>query len=304
MSQPDPNAELDRIQRWMQSVITHPLGVEPGIDSPAAHQQIPVTVESVEQVINRSRALSSVERLSVYANAYYARLLECLRDSYPLLVKSIGQEAFDEFAFRYLQSYPSQSYTLNVLGARFADYLESTRPQDDHSSDLPAGWADFVIDLARFEWTVTEVFDGPGTEETGILTPEDLSQVQPAAWPEALLIPAPCLRLCQFRFPLGPYVTALRRGEQPPPPPAAESFMAVTRVDYRVQRYELDPVAYVLLAALAAGEPVGEAVARAAQRAASGDSEVASDDELAARLHDWFRTWARDGFFIAVQSAD
>ena len=98
---PQPiSADLDRIQRWMQAVITHPLGVQRGIDSSAAREQIPVKVQNVEDVISRSQALTSVERLNVYANAYYARLFECLRDSYPLLVKLLGQEVFDEFAFR------------------------------------------------------------------------------------------------------------------------------------------------------------------------------------------------------------
>ena len=76
----------------------------------------------------RSKRRTSVERLEVYANAYYARLLECLRDEFPALLHAVGEEVFDGLAFGYLQAYPSTSYTLSNLSRNFARFLEETRP--------------------------------------------------------------------------------------------------------------------------------------------------------------------------------
>ena len=46
--------QLDQIQRWMQTVISAPGGVESGIASEAAQREIPLTDDQLESVITRS----------------------------------------------------------------------------------------------------------------------------------------------------------------------------------------------------------------------------------------------------------
>src|SRR5690348_9320961 len=115
-SSPQPPAPspqpLGPVPRWMQAVIMHPDGFDAGLASEAARQHLDVAPEDVEKVVTRSISQTSVERLSIYANAYYARLLECLGEEFPVLKQTLGEETFDAFAFDYLQQYPSQSYTL------------------------------------------------------------------------------------------------------------------------------------------------------------------------------------------------
>src|SRR5579862_7702349 len=134
---------LDQIQRWMQAVITHPDGVEAGIDSDAARTEVDVTSDRVEEMIEPSQRRTGIERLEVYANAYYARLLECLREEFPALLHAVGEEVFDGLTFGYLQAYPSTSYTLAELSGRFPRFLEETRPQDEEDGDGPS-WPDFM----------------------------------------------------------------------------------------------------------------------------------------------------------------
>ena len=154
---PDQPRNLDVIQRWMQAVITHPMGVEAGADSDEATSEIDAGSLRLDQVIHPSSRLGVSDRIRVYADAYYGRLIECLANEFPILAHAVGEETFNEFAFEYLQQYPSQSYTLNVLGSRFADFLERTRPDRD-ADDLaenpneqpPVDWPDFMIGLATF----------------------------------------------------------------------------------------------------------------------------------------------------------
>src|SRR5580704_19185826 len=160
---------LDQIQRWLQAVIMHPDGVEAGIESPEARSEIDVTPDRIEQVVDPSKRRTSVERIEVYANAYYARLLECLRDEFPALLHAVGEEVFDGLAFGYLQSYPSRSYTLSELSRQFAQYLEETRPRDDDDANGSPSWPDFMIDLARLERCYSEVFDGPAAARLSLL---------------------------------------------------------------------------------------------------------------------------------------
>jgi hypothetical protein len=299
---PWPLAPFDIVQRWMQAVIMHPEGVDAGLASDSARQHLDVAPEDVEQVIARSEAQTSVERLSIYANAYYARLLECLGEEFPVLKRTLGEETFDAFAMDYLQHYPSRSYTLGKLGESFMRYLAESRPakaDGDESAEadggeLPADWPNFLIDLATLEWTFSQVFDGPGIEGQTLLTSEQLQAIDAEQWPSARLEVVPCLKLLALRFPVNAFYTAMRRGEEPTLPGPAASWLAITRRDFIVRRHELTERQYELLSALAAGDTIGAAIERAA-RAPGGDIE-----QFVVELGDWFRDWAAADFFQRV----
>lgn len=187
-AKPDPvKHELVQIQRWMQSVIMHPGGVIAGLDSAESRQHIDVAPADVASVIAPSQAQSSVDRLAIYARAYYARLVECLQAEFPVMVTALGEELFNEFAFAYLQMYPSRSYTLDHLGRDFAAYLVETRRESGGETD---SWLDFLADLARVEWNIAEVFDGPGVENQPLLEVDQLLSVPADRWPAARLIAA------------------------------------------------------------------------------------------------------------------
>ncbi len=288
-----PARDLGQIQRWMQTVIMHPIGVEEGVASSEAQQVIEVGIGEVEQVVTRSRELTALERLGIYGTAYYARLLECLRGEFPVLLHALGQEVFDAFAIGYLQRYPSRSYTLCQLGANFARYLEETRPESEVEEGT-ISWPDFLIDLARLEWNFSEVFDGPGTEGEPLLDPARLQALPPDQWLDARLECVCCLRLLELRFPVQRYLLAVRRGQEPELPDPAETFLAVSRRQFVVRHYELSRPAYELLKALLAGDTISDSIVRAAEWA---DPE---DDRLAGNLQKWFHDWAAEGLFRSV----
>ena len=290
--------ELSQMQRWMQSVIMHPEGVTEGVASEAARRCLDVRPEEIERVVTRSRAQTALERLAIYGTAYYARLLECLRGEFPTLIHALGEELFDVFAVGYLEKHPSRSYTLARLADDFPRYLAETRPGGDEGDDSLPGWPDFLIDLAALDWTYNDVFDGPGVEGERLLEAGQLSALPGERWPDARLVPVPCLRLLALRFPVHDYYATVRDGQDPVPPQPAETFLAVTRRDYVVRPHALSAEEYGVLAALAAGQSVGQAIGLAA-RAAGSDL-----DRLASKLRGWFQGWAANGFFRAVESAD
>jgi hypothetical protein len=282
---------LKKLQQWMQAVITHPAGVEAGLSTTEAQSHIATSSSDVETIIEPSRRQSSIERLEVYANAYYARLIECLQAEFPIFRQTVGDELFSEFAVDYLRRYPSQSYTLGELGARFVSFLTDTRPATPDAAD----WSDFLIDLARLERTLSEVFDGPGCETKPPLNHEEILAIDPERWPKVRLTTVPCLRLLSLRFPLNDYYTAIKSGGEAPLPQAADSWLAITRRNYVVRRYSLTRPQFILLTELQRGKTVGEAIAAAAT-AYSGDV-----DQLAADLRDWFRTWSAAPMFESAQ---
>jgi hypothetical protein len=284
----------------MQTVIMHPEGVENGMASDDAQAFIAVEAGGCEAVIGRSRQLTSIERLSIYQNAYFARLIECMRSIYPMLRRTIGDDAFDALAVGYLQTCPSRSYTLDRLGDEFPQFLDQTRPDRDETGEPSEEWPDFLRELAELEWAIGKVFDGPGIEHQPTLSAEQLSAVDPSEWFNIRLTPAGCLRTMAFRFPVNDYFTALRElspDTEPPAFPSAESsWLALSRRDFIVRRHALEYRQYDLLTSLIDGCTIGEAIERVAV-------EPSVDlDELALQLGDWFRTWTAAGFFVSISS--
>jgi hypothetical protein len=286
--------DLRQIQRWMQSVIMHPRGVAEGAASADARAHLGVGPAGVEDIVTRSRTLSAEERLGIYHSAYHARLLECLREEFPVMVQTLGAEVFDVFAVGYLQRYPSRSYTLNRLADDFPRYLAETRPEAAEDDGPFPTMPDFLIDLATLEWTIGDVFDGPGVEGERLLDAAQLLAVPAERRPDVRLRPVPCLRLLGLRHPVQEYYTAVRSDQEPAAPAPADTFLAVTRRDYVVCHYTLSPMEYETLGVLVAGETLGGAVASAAEKAG------AEHGDLAGLVRHWFEGWAARGFFRSV----
>ncbi len=282
---------LEQIQRWMQSVITHRGGVTEGVGSPEARRHLDVTLEDLESVIRRSRSLSSADRLEIYVNGYYARLMECLDEEFAVTRYSLGDELFGAVAFGYLQSYPSRSYTLGQLGASFPRYLAESRL---HAGAAPenAGpnWPDFVIELATLERSLYEVYDGPGMEHGGRLNPAELGNTPPAAWSQLRLTLAPCLRLHRFDHPVHEYWADRKDGGEPAPCGPRSTKLAINRRDYVVEQCELADAEFELLSEIARGASLSEAIAAALASAAEG---ALVESQIGA----WFARWAGDGYF-------
>lgn len=290
---------LATLQRWMQTVITHPDGVTDGARSPAAQAEIALPDGDVERVVRPSATQTGVERLHVYANAYIARLLECLREEFPATSQAIGVEAFDGLAFEYLQHYPSESYTLSDLGANFPRFLAETRPPNEDDDGGP-DWADFLIDLARLERTYSELFDGPGVESTPPIDFDELLRIPTSEWGSIRFEPAPCLRLESFRFPVHEFASAVRNQREDEELPAidpAPTWLAVSRLNYRVRRWTLTETQYRLLSRLADGDSLQTALEFAFCDATE------DDNALAGSLREWFAEWSSAKLFTTA-SAD
>jgi hypothetical protein len=274
-------ASLDRVQRWMQSVVVHPGSVDDGVAGPDAVEQIPA--ERVSEVILPSATLTPVERVGIYHSMYLLRMEEALESDYPGLQHFLGYRGFRELVEAYVQTFPSRSYTLNRLGDHLPEFVKTA-----------AGLSrrEFCHDLARLELLVTEAFDAP---ETPCLSPDDIAAVAPEAWERARLAPISAFRMGAFRYPVSSYLDSLRGDDHDHPKPRQkDSWVAAFRHDYRVRRVVLTRPAFDLLSDLVAGQTLGEAVTAAMRR---GSRRGPKEDEL----FRWFRDWMSGGMFQSVR---
>lgn len=278
---------LERLQRWMQAVITHPGGIGPGAASEAARDSFDVDPDRLEEVVAPSSRLSSAERLALYGHAYHLRLLECFQAMFPGLVAALGQNLFNRFALDYLQRHPPGGYTLNRLADAFPGHLAETRPGAGAPPDEREAWPDFIIDLATLELAFQKVYDGPGVEGRTLPGPRDVLAIPADRLSEVRPVPVPCLRLHAFRYPVHAYWLAVREGGEPDLPAPAASFAAMTRRDFRVVLHEVSREAYELLGALDGERSMAEALDRAGQT-------------LTPAARDGLADWAGKGFFERI----
>lgn len=225
---------LAQVQGWMQSALTGQ-----GAQAQAA---------GPEHLVNASSRLTAARHLSIYRQSYVARLRECMKNQFSALAYALGEELFQMFADQYLDACPSGSYTLNDLGGRFPDFLEETRP--DAGQEERESWIDFIIQLARFEYTLSLIFDERSDEEAN-----------PAAesTPDEKLKLTPVLRLFYHRYPVCRYYLDVTRNKKPELPFEEDSYCVVTRNNYRLSLLEIKPAQYHFLERLAGGDSVAKA---------------------------------------------
>jgi hypothetical protein len=267
--------ELSRTQRWMQAVILHPGSAAEALASDEAKREIPV--EHFPEIVTPSRTLTSTERIDVYRDMYLLRLREALRTDYPLLLHFLGEERFYALADDYVHAYPSRSYTLNRLGDHLPEFIRT---------QAKVARRGLLYDLARLELAMTEAFDA---EEAAVMSPLEVESLPEEAWETLRLQPVPALRVLEFSYPVNAYAQAVRDEKPVPPLRKKVAFAAVCRKDYGVVRLELPRAAFLLLQALAAGTPVGEAIDNPALR------RVKETD-----LFGWFSQWVAAGMFRSI----
>lgn len=275
--------ELDRLQRWMQEVITHPEGVVPGLGSRAARKYAKVDENSVESVVAPSKQLTSVERLQIYANQFHWRLIDVLAADFPTVHRVVGPEAFYDLVVDYLARHPPTSYSLAPLGAAFPRFLL------EEANDLPH--REFLFDVAVLERTMEELFD---VEEAKPIGADALAGVPAERWPGLRLTPIPGFRLLAQKHPVNAFVRAAREERHLDVPAPEDSWLVVFRRDFTVWRSVLTREQHALLGALAEGKTLVESL-EAAVSVPGADAEA-----VASKVQAWFREWAGDGLFAAV----
>ncbi len=203
-----------------------------------------------ERLLDRE-GFSAAAGLAIYRRAFLARIAGAMRAQFPALCHALGENLFNEFACEFVRDRPPQSYTLHDLGRRFADYLEAQRPDRDGDPGQREAWIDFMVDLARFEYRVFELYDAPGAEG------------RPLAGPDAAdgrLRLQPAVALARHGFNVAPYYHAVRRKQTPPAPVERENFLVLVRTDYIVRTITLRAWEFTILNSMAQGLTLAEAI--------------------------------------------
>jgi hypothetical protein len=131
-------------------------------------------------------------RIQVYAEAYFSRLRDALRQDFPISARLLGADLFSLLVRDYVRAFPSDHPSIRYLGRALSGFIDRRLRE---SSGLPP----YLGDLARLEWAMNDVFDAEDADPIGA---EDLGQIAPERWPELRFAPIPALILLESKWPL------------------------------------------------------------------------------------------------------
>jgi uncharacterized protein (UPF0276 family) len=251
----DRRTELSRTQSLLFDAITSPTEVS----------------SDAQALIAPHAPLSAKARIEVYAEMYWLRLRDALREGFPTVRAALGDEHFDAHVADFLRAHASTHFSLDRFGAPFPAFLRTAAPE----------WAD----VAALEWARAESF----LSVDGAVVGFDALQAIPAeAWGEVTLRTHPSLRLLSLeRDPL-PALRAHREGHTPEVPPSAPTTLVIWRQDFVAFHAPVSAIELEALRALLEGLPLGDVLAP------FGDDAEAAFAAL--------RSWFTEGMVSAVAS--
>lgn len=221
------NAGLKDLQALLYRLITAPEGVAAGLA--AERPPGPATLDDLEHLIESDDRLSAIERLEIYANAYFYRILDCLKEDFPATLATLGVDNFHNLITGYLIEYPPTEPSISYAGRHLSEFLRH-HPMRER-------WP-FIAELARLERTLIEVFHAAEAEP---LSAEAMRSVAPEDWPALALRTHPALAIvdCEWRVDELLREVETAAGENGQPRDAARAAVSVlvwrhnARVHYR-----------------------------------------------------------------------
>ena len=297
MTGPAPSPSLLEIQRRMAAAVMHPLTRSETM--PRKRRDGASNTSEADAIIRPNDRLTSFERLEIYNRQYWFRLYSCFEEDFPGLQAILGRPKFDALMRAYLTDCPSESFTLRNLGSRLEAWLAKNPA---HLGPHPR----LALDMVRLEWAHIEAFD---SEERPRLSAEKLAAIDQ----NSTLQLQPYLRLLALSWPVDDLLLQVRTENGSAASSANNAsvarrrrhvrhvaamaprpiHLAVHRHENSVWYKELPPEEFRLLAALIAGQTLGDAIDLALQ-----DSNL-PEEQRAAFLQEAFAGWSMLGWFTS-----
>lgn len=272
-------SDLGVLQALLYRLITAPGGVGDGLRAEG------VPRARLEAVVRGDDRMTARERLEIYANAYFSRLLDSLKEDFPATSAVLGETGFHNLITGYLIEYPPREPNIHFAGRHLADFLRGHWM----GAERP-----FIADLAALERAATEVFHDI---DAAPLDPAAFRAVSPAEWPAIVLRAIPASRLLDLQWAVDTILRAVESGGEHPRPSEGARCVLVWRQDWRVNYRAVDRAEAAALKLARNGAQFAAICEAFAAECESADA-VAAIDAMLSR-------WLNDGLMVfAAPAAD
>ena len=230
--------------------------------------------------------LAPAERVKVYRNAYRVRLSDALQDTYPVLFKILGDEVFESLGREFIGAHPSVHRSIRWYGRELGDFLVQRPPYAEQP---------ILAEIARFEWTLSEVFDAADAAPIGR---DALQAVDPGSWDRLQFVFHPSVRLLDLTWNTVAVWQSMSRDEAPPQPEMAETSIPwlLWRRDLTNRFRSLDAAEKASLEAGLSGMRFGELCAVLRQ--------WLPEEEIPLRAATLIGTWTDSGIITGCNARD
>jgi len=242
----------------------------------------------VEHIVSMENA-NNEQRLNIYTNAYYGRLVEALAGDYPAVQALLGKQAFSALCHDYIQAHPSTHYSLRWFGRHLPTFLAETPEHRERP---------WLAELANLEWTFITAFDAA---DVGVLDERAVTSIAAEAWPGITIALHPSVHLVDYRWNVLDLWRTVRDQEdlQPPEALSTESTCLIWRqaLTTRYRILETDEADALKAAMQGAGfATLCEIVTRALPPARDENGQL----EIALRSAGLLKTWLAEGMVVAL----
>jgi len=156
---------LKREQQWFGTIISRP------IDEDSRMNPISPTGQPMEEEaalhIAPSPTLRPAQRIQLYNQQYWWRLLNTMHESFPLVTRLFGFFDFNRMiGIPYLTKYPPRHWSLSTLGDRFSQWCQ----EEYHAPDKQ-----LVCQAAELDWAFAYSFTAHSNPRLQLEAAADLS---------------------------------------------------------------------------------------------------------------------------------
>jgi hypothetical protein len=288
---------LEQLQRAVFEVTRQPL-----TPSEKLRLRLPdgrSTRQIANAIIKPNDRLTSFERLQIYNQQYWFRILASFSEDFPGLRSLIGERKFEKLAVAYIDECPSESFTLRDLGSRLEAWLLK-------HPEYIAGKERVALDMVRLEWADIEAFDRP---ELPRFTADNSVRLDG----DTKFHLQPHLQLLELGYPVDELLFRARgidtksdtvsnavlkfphssRARRSSLPRKKKIYLGIYRLNGTVYFKRLTRQAFALLLAIREGKPLEQALASALL------GSRRSLARLSAQVQEWFQNWSSLGWFAS-----
>lgn len=222
-------------------------------------QDLRDSAHAIDALMAPHQALSQVEAVAIYNNAYHQRLIQISSELYPVLYHTLGDEVYTRLWLEYIAAYPPRPGPMGLLG----EHLLVFARQHAQFGQLPA-----LLDIIELESLLISLFD-KADEPT--FTRSMLQALAVEHWPVMRFQAKQDWALMHSRFDLEGYWTLMQThlanpsavpGETgfsvPLHEPAQAVYYLVRRVNHRMQFQRINQAMQVFLHGIQLNYPFAE----------------------------------------------
>jgi hypothetical protein len=276
---------LTQIQNQMAQAIMRPL-VEGKInpDSPA-------------NFVKPNQRISGLERLEIYNQQYWIRLLESLQEDFAGLNAILGDNCFERLTTEYLVNHPSRSYSLNGLGRMLPKFILK-------NPDFTKPHYQLAYETALFEWSEIVAYDAPEKK------PFDPKKVQGNDPYKIVLKMQPHLNILELHYAIddfllnlnkpidksmesNAFLSRVKKTTKVALPKKKHIFVVVYRLVNTIYYKRINSDQYHILKAIESGK----SLAQVCQEFIQDKPDYKNKHSLARKLNQYFAEWSQLHWF-------